>query len=68
MSHGHGIRLTEKIKVFLKGYFTASPPFLIKIFSRLSGALALVPSGILGPPLQRRVSARLPRDDKFTTF
>lgn len=43
-------RLREKIKIFLKGYFTASPPFLIKIFSRLSDDLVQSLLDILRPP------------------
>lgn len=47
----HGIRkLKDKIKIFLKGYFTASPPFLIKIFSRLSGDPVQLSLEMLSPP------------------
>lgn len=47
----HGIRrLKDKIKIFLKGYFTASSPFLIKIFSRLSDDSVQLPLEMLNPP------------------
>lgn len=47
----HGIRrLKDKIKIFLKGYFTASSSCLIKIFSRLSGDPVQLPLEMLSLP------------------
>lgn len=43
-------RLKDKIKIFLKGYFTASFPCLIKIFSRLSGDPVQLPLEMLCLP------------------
>lgn len=60
-----GIRLKDKIKIFLKSYSTASPPFLIKIVPRLSGDLVQLPLEMLRPhhhlplPLQHLVSPGL---------
>lgn len=43
-------RHKEKMKIFLKGCFIASPPFLIQIFSRLSGDVAQSRLEMLSPP------------------